>query len=198
MGRVLFVMIFPVYRAANATAPIVAVAPHHVAQEAIAPVRPNNGGAAGGSVGGTWGIVGAHSEVLRHFSEFLTTPVSSAGVRGLVARWLLLPAENVAPVTVATGDSAPVASSGMASGTGTPGLAGSNRASRCKRESPLNSSNRLSSAAAPAAAARRSPLHHSSGSEAMTQVAPMFPPPATGLAPSSAMEWEEKGFDNVG
>lgn len=82
-------------RIANPTAPIIAVAAPHFLRDAI--VSAGDGLCTGDSAdssrnasttGNRAGRV--HGELARHFSECLTTPVSSTDVRALVGRWLLV------------------------------------------------------------------------------------------------------------
>lgn len=89
-------------RAANPTAPIVAVTARREFPGVVAPSTGDHS-ADTGAGGGIEEATGAsarweghiHCELLRHFSEYLTTPVTSANARGLVRRWLLRPPERV-------------------------------------------------------------------------------------------------------
>lgn len=87
------------HRAANPTAPIIAIAAAHILQETIAAASHHHynlskrgagigPGDAGSSTTNINWEARIHGELVRYFSEYLTMPVPRTSVRGLVERWL--------------------------------------------------------------------------------------------------------------
>lgn len=85
-----------IIRAANATAPIVAVASPHVPRPSD-DLSGDNSTIAGTAASITRCGRDVQNEIKLHFSECLTTPVSGSTVRSLAARWLLAPPDLSAP-----------------------------------------------------------------------------------------------------